>query len=588
MQSILEKFAGQIDNFSIRKKMIFIYIFCMLLPITLTDGVIIYTVLHIEAQLRRSEMENVADAVNYQIFYDVDTVSKVAKSIYVNQYINDFLETEYKDPFDYVVNYQQFFKDTFFQSADMTGSSMITLYTDNSTIVSGGTVRNLDLIRESGWYQDLNEKETEQLLYFAYEPDIPGAVMDPERHVCFVRKMNYYGGGQSEKLLKVEMDYNTINKNLQKLNYDMPVYICHEGKIIFSNRGGENIGDQYEKFSSSGEMEYLKKSNIYGAELEICVLRPETDFIGRLAERMSMLMLLFSINIFFPLIMVLLINRSLTVRISRLSSIFRNTEDENLIEIEDIAARDEIGDLMRNYNRMVSRIKTLVKIVYKNRIQEQEITVARQKAELLALRSQINPHFLFNALESIRMHSVIRKEKFTAEMVEKLAVMQRQYVDWGEDLIEVRQEMEIVRNYMDLQQYRFGTRLSYELDVEEECKHQKIPKLTIVTFAENACVHGIEQKAVPGWVFVTVYRENEELCIEVEDTGEGMTEKELNSMRRKMEKASIELLENGKGVGIINACLRLKMMSHGRVQFELNGEEGTGVTVLIRLPFIES
>lgn len=588
MQSILEKFAGQIDNFSIRKKMIFIYIFCMLLPITLTDGVIIYTVLHIEAQLRRSEMENVADAVNYQIFYDVDTVSKVAKSIYVNQYINDFLETEYKDPFDYVVNYQQFFKDTFFQSADMTGSSMITLYTDNSTIVSGGTVRNLDLIRESGWYQDLNKKETEQLLYFAYEPDIPGAVMDPERHVCFVRKMNYYGGGQSEKLLKVEMDYNTINKNLQNLNYDMPVYICHEGKIIFSNRGGENIGDQFEKFSSSGEMEYLKKSNIYGAELEICVLRPETDFIGRLAERLPMLMLLFSINIFFPLIMVLLINRSLTVRISRLSSIFRNTEDENLIQIEDVAARDEIGDLMRNYNRMVSRIKTLVKIVYKNRIQEQEITVARQKAELLALRSQINPHFLFNALESIRMHSVIRKEKFTAEMVEKLAVMQRQYVDWGEDLIEVRQEMEIVRNYMDLQQYRFGTRLSYELDVEEECQHQKIPKLTIVTFAENACVHGIEQKAVPGWVFVTVYRENEELCIEVEDTGEGMTEKELNSMRRKMEKASIELLENGKGVGIINACLRLKMMSHGRVQFELNGEEGTGVTVLIRLPFIES
>lgn len=588
MRSILGKFAGQIDNFSIRKKMIFIYIFCMLLPITLTDGVIIYTVLHIEAQLRRSEMENVADAVNYQIFYDVDTVSKVAKSIYVNQYINDFLETEYKDPFDYVVNYQQFFKDTFFQSADMTGSSMITLYTDNSTIVSGGTVRNLDLIRESGWYQDLNKKETEQLLYFAYEPDIPGAVMDPERHVCFVRKMNYYGGGQSEKLLKVEMDYNTINKNLQNLNYDMPVYICHEGKIIFSNRGGENIGDQFEKFSSSGEMEYLKKSNIYGAELEICVLRPETDFIGRLAERLPMLMLLFSINIFFPLIMVLLINRSLTVRISRLSSIFRNTEDENLIQIEDVAARDEIGDLMRNYNRMVSRIKTLVKIVYKNRIQEQEITVARQKAELLALRSQINPHFLFNALESIRMHSVIRKEKFTAEMVEKLAVMQRQYVDWGEDLIEVRQEMEIVRNYMDLQQYRFGTRLSYELDVEEECQHQKIPKLTIVTFAENACVHGIEQKAVPGWVFVTVYRENEELCIEVEDTGEGMTEKELNSMRRKMEKASIELLENGKGVGIINACLRLKMMSHGRVQFELNGEEGTGVTVLIRLPFIES
>ena len=588
MQSILEKFVRQIDNFSIRKKMIFIYIFCMLLPITLTDGVIIYTVLHTEAQLLRSEMEDIADAVSYQIFYDVDTVSKVAKSIYTSQYINDFLETKYEDPFDYVVHYQQFFKDTLFQSADMTGSSVITLYTDNETIVSGGTVRSLDLIKGSEWYQDLSEKNTEQMLYFAYEPDIPGAVMDPERHVYFLSKMNYYGGGQSEKMLKLEMDYSTINRNLQNLNYDMPVYICHEGKIIFSNRGGENIGDPFANFSFSGDVEYLKISNIYGAELEICVLRPETNLTGKLAERLPILVLLFLINILFPLLMVLLLNRSLTARISKLSSIFRNTEDENLIEIEDVAAKDEIGDLMRNYNRMASRIKTLVKIVYKNKIREQEMTVARQKAELLALRSQINPHFLFNALESIRMHSVIKKEKTTAEMVEKLAVMQRQYVDWGEDIIEVGQEMDIVRNYMDLQQYRFGTRLSYELDVEDECQHQKIPKLTIVTFAENACVHGIEKKTVPGWVFIRVYRENEKMCIEVEDTGEGMTENEINSMRQKMENASIELLENEKGVGVINACLRLKMMSHDRVHFELSGEEGTGVTVLIRLPFIES
>ena len=93
--------------------------------------------------------------------------------------------------------------------------------------------------------------------------------MHPERHVYFVRKMNYYGGEQSEKLLKIEMDYSTINKNLQNLNYDTPVYICHEGKIIFSNRDGENIGDEYEKFSDYKEVGYKKTRNIYGAQLEI-------------------------------------------------------------------------------------------------------------------------------------------------------------------------------------------------------------------------------------------------------------------------------------------------------------------------------
>ena len=358
MRRMLEKITSRIDNFSIRKKMIFIYIFCMLLPITLTDGVIIYTVLHTEEQLRRSELEDAADAVNYQIFYDVDTVSKVAKSIYTNQYINDFLEAEYEDPFDYVVHYQQFFRDTLFRSGDMTGSSVITLYTDNSTIVSGGTVRKLDLIKESGWYQELEKSNAEQLLCFTYEPDVPGTVTEPERHVCFVRKMNYYGGGKYEKILKIEMDYSTINRNLNNLNYDMPVYVCSDGEIIFSNRG-ENILDPYETFSFSGE-EYTRESSIYGADLDICVLRQKSEITDKLAERLPVLTLLFLINIIFPLIMVLLLNRSMTERITRLSGIFKNTEDENLIEIDDVKAEDEIGDLMRNYNRMASRIKTLV------------------------------------------------------------------------------------------------------------------------------------------------------------------------------------------------------------------------------------
>ena len=587
MKFTLEKLTRRIDNFSIRKKMILIYIFCMLLPITLTDGAIIYTVVHTEEQLQKTELEDVADAVNNQFFYDVDTVSKVAKRIYSNQYINDFLEAEYINPFDYVVHYQKFFKDTLFQSWDMTGNSTISMYTDNTTIVSGGTVKNLNLVKDSEWYQEMDENNVEQILYFAYEPAVPGAVMDPERHVYFVKKMNCYGGGRSEKLLKIEMDYSTINRKLRSLNYDMPVYICHDDRIIFSNQEGENIGDPYERFSTSGKVKCVKESIIYGADMKIYVMRPETVLADKLMEKLPMLLVLILINIIFPLIMVLLLNRSLTVRITRLSSIFRNTEDENLVEIEDVIAKDEIGDLMRNYNKMASRIKTLVKIVYRNRIHEQEITVARQKAELLALRSQINPHFLFNALESIRMHSIIRKEKTTAEMVEKLAVMQRQYVDWGEDLIEVRQEMEIVGNYMDLQQYRFGSRLSYEIEVEEECLYQKIPKLTIVTFAENACVHGIEKKTTSGWVFIRVYRDGGQMCIEVEDTGSGMTDEEFDRLRKKMENASIDLLETEKGVGIINACLRLKIMSDSKVQFELSGEEGTGTIVLIRLPFLE-
>lgn len=121
----------------------------------------------------------------------------------------------------------------------------------------------------------------------------------------------------------------------------------------------------------------------------------------------------------------------------------------------------------------------------------------RQNAELLALHSQINPHFLFNALESIRMHSLLKNEYETADMVEKLALMQRQYVEWGNDSVEIRREMGFVRAYLGLQKYRFGERLSYSLEVEEDCLDIKIPKMTVVTFVENACVHGIEERQLP-------------------------------------------------------------------------------------------
>ena len=230
------------------------------------------------------------------------------------------------------------------------------------------------------------------------------------------------------------------------------------------------------------------------------------------------------------------------------------------------------------------RINSLIQIVYKNKIKEQEMTVARQKAELLALRSQINPHFLFNTLECIRMHSIIRNENDTANMIEKLAILERQYVDWGEDFASVESEAELVKAYLSIQKYRFGDRLSYEIDIDNKCKSLIIPKLTVVTFVENACVHGIESKISSGWVFVRIYLKEEFMYIEVEDTGKGMNEKSMKQLLWKMRNANIQLLQGKERAGIINACLRLKMETNNEAVFELDGEEGMGLIVQIKMP----
>lgn len=162
--------------------------------------------------------------------------------------------------------------------------------------------------------------------------------------------------------------------------------------------------------------------------------------------------------------------------------------------------------------------------------------------------------------------------------------MQRQYVDWGNDSVEIEQELEFVKAYLSLQKYRFGDRLNYNLEIDPECAQIRIPKLTIVTFVENACVHGIESKASPGWIFVRVYKREEQLCIEIEDTGRGIEEQKLYQMQHDMQNADIEMLKNKKSVGMLNACLRLKMCTEDHVCFEIEGEEGVGTWITICIP----
>ena len=90
------------------------------------------------------------------------------------------------------------------------------------------------------------------------------------------------------------------------------------------------------------------------------------------------------------------------------------------------------------------------------------------------------------------MRSVLKQEYETADMIEQLAVMERQYVEWGTDMVTIGEEKKFVEAYLRLQKYRFGDRLSYSIEIQEECAGYKIPKLSLVTFAENSCVHGLK------------------------------------------------------------------------------------------------
>ena len=571
---------NRLDNFTIKKKLIIMYVFCVIVPLVITDSVLLGIVLGTEKRTRQHEMENIANAVRYNLSSEVEGASKLAKGIYTSRYIDDVLNHQYESELEYVSSYQEFFKDTLIGVGASQSNMQIKMYADNDTIINGAEFQKIDQILDKDWYRYMQKNELESGLYFEYDGK-EKLISKSSRKIIFFQKMNFYK--ETKNVLVIELEYRSMVKMFGKMNYDSIVYVCDGNKIVLSNGENSDASTEFADFDNMESVGYSEEINIYGKNLTLYVLTKKSQFIN-IIQHFPYIFVLIFVNVLLPFCMVYLINNSFTVRIHELSEVFDRVDEEHLEQIQNPKGQDEVGNLMRNYNKMAQRVNSLIQIVYKNYIQEQKMIVARQKAELLALHSQINPHFLFNALESIRMHSIIKKEMETADMVQKLAIMQRQYVEWQEDTIEIDREMDFVDAYLGLQKYRFGDRLSYKLEVEEDCKKFQIPKLTIVTFVENACVHGIESKTTAGWIFVRISVDNNNLCLEIEDTGNGMDEEETITLLKRMREANIDMLKMKGRVGIVNACLRLKMLTDDKVHFELDSEKGIGTIIQIRIP----
>ncbi|MBR5356997.1 MAG: hypothetical protein IK121_08785, partial [Lachnospiraceae bacterium] len=163
-------------------------------------------------------------------------------------------------------------------------------------------------------------------------------------------------------------------------------------------------------------------------------------------------------------------------------------------------------------------------------------------------------------------------------------VMQRQNVEWGNDYVTISDEVKFVEAYLELQKYRFGNKLMYEINVNEDCENYLIPKITLVTFVENACIHGMEKKTSSCWIFVRIYKDDGSLIMEVEDTGNGLPDEVILEMIDNINNVNLDMLKGHKGIGILNAALRLKMFSDNKVKFEIESEPGAGTLVTIKIP----
>lgn len=572
----------KMNDFSIRKKLAVFYVCCVLLPLFVTDSVILVMLYRTEMAEKSREMKNIADAVEMELTYSFKEAVKVVNSFYINRSVNEFLEQEYDAPLDFYTAATEIGETNFYEVR--TGISGIVLCADNDTIVNGGHYYRLSSVMDEEWCRKLlgTDRDMAVLFYYVGEKNPTAAV---SRKISVVRRLNYYREQKKEKLIRLDLDYSSLAIRLSGTQYGIPFYVCSGDRIIFSNASGySSTRKNFDCLTGEEKIGYRQEFDIYGEPVTILVMKQKSDVLAIIRQHLHLILLMLAVDIFLPCVMAVVFHRSFASRLELLNKAFDEVEAESLKEIENVKGRDEIGNLMQNYNRMVERSRELIRTVYKDKMEKQKMDIARQNAELLALHSQIDPHFLFNVLESIRMHSIIKGEEETAAMVEKLAVLERQNVDWKRDMIRVEEEINFVEAYLELQRYRFGERLSYRIEAKEECGRYLIPKLTLATFVENACIHGVGRKAAPCWIYVRVYVKEGWLHLEIEDTGAGMPADEAEKLREDMRIQNIEELKKHERVGLINACLRLTLTTGGRAEFELESEQNIGTLVVVKAP----
>ncbi|MGN1137420.1 MAG: histidine kinase [Oscillospiraceae bacterium] len=280
------------------------------------------------------------------------------------------------------------------------------------------------------------------------------------------------------------------------------------------------------------------------------------------------------------LLITILFTSVFTRRINALSDTMHSVAGGNFDFDCDIGGNDEINRLFDDLGQMVNSMQKLMDDVYRAEIQNEAFKYNQMEAEFKALASQINPHFLYNTLETIRMKAYCNNDKETADLVKKLGKFMRRCLEFKDGEVTLRSELEFTNSYLELQSARFGDRVSYSIYSEVNKDYMILP-LIIQPVVENAFVHGIEGCKGNGHIDIKVYYHREFVMIDVSDNGQGISEEKMAELEEKLRHNDTS---SGKSIGLTNVNKRIKMYHGEQYGMSVKSVEGAGTTISITLP----
>jgi two-component system sensor histidine kinase YesM len=568
--SLFARIKTFIGNLRLRERMLFIYIAGGILPILLLD---IYTYQNTRSVLIQKAKESEMDGLNMiadSMSESMSVISDISKQMYFDEKIEHIAFHQYENYSEILADYRDYDTISDYLKYYYHEISSITLYLNNDTISNNEYFVHVDQeIAEKPWYQ--NTLELNGKPYWSYSYDSL-----KRKDSLRMSRLLYTKDMQLVGVLAINMQYKRTELPVQERTQD--TYLVYNDTVVLHRNEYERDTDemilllkQIKDDTYSGKVRFQGEdtcllstvrvkpdySDDYYTLVSVC---PYEEIAGSAARSALGSLVPQLVCVVSGLGIILVFSNQFSTRVNTFRLQMHKAATGDFDITEDIGGEDEISDLYRDLKVMIDSIQELMNNVIKERVQKEQVNARQKEVEFKMLASQINPHFLYNTLETIRMQARIHNQPDIEELAKMLAKIMRRNIQVSHKLVSLQSEIELIDNYMRIQDYRFGDRIHSEIVVDDDVDMtQEVMPLIIQPFVENAFIHGLENKPKDGRLEVKVSQDEKDIIIEVIDNGTGMNYYQLGELRH-----SLTQTDGSRGhIGISNVNQRL-IMQYGK------------------------
>jgi len=597
----IKRSGSWIGNMRFQNKLLISYLLACIVPLLIVSVFIFrYSAVTLE-----DSSEEFASLYTSQIKSSLNEFikeyDKVTKSVLVDNQLIYNLGEEQNMPMDEVVNQRVAVQQLLMRVAMLKSEigTVMLISRDNHVYQYTTTTSRVNEKRllSQAWYQgiqSLNETFFITGLHERsyYEDQGAGAVVT-------LGRVLYNSNGAYAGLLLIDLDPFALLQldhefitTRDKYGINVVIY-NRQGEIVYHSDAAsgqipweEWVGLRSELIGESGSKDQIRLSgSTAGGELNIQTDIPRSKLLQKINQIKGMSTLMILVSCLIVVLISFWLSHRITRPIIRLRRSMKQAEMGNYHPIEKEHTNDEIGGLVHSYNKMIRTIKALIEDVYMAEIKQRQ-------AKLTALQNQINPHMLYNTLESIRMKALVNDDEETAGMIKILARMFRLTLGKEGKRHSVKNELDYTINYLQLQNMRFDNTFEWVIDIPDEMLECSIIPLIFQPIVENSINHGFIDYSRKLTITITgSWTKDGDLLFRISDNGSGMTSEKWMEIQQSLKeagtnKSKLEQEEESaeKGLGLQNISERIKLNYGDAYELTMMSESMNGTTVEILIP----